>query len=94
MNMAVRQSCIDLMRRELPPETIETLRNHITADPDRWWRTHHFNFGMKFRNFMRDFGFGERQMEVDTLDDCYIQILEEIAELGPASDGVDWSKGF
>lgn len=42
----------------------------------RW----HFEQGMAVRNFLRDNGFGEKDLGVDNLDDVYIEIIELAVE--------------
>lgn len=37
----------------------------------------HFGFGMGVRNYLRNHGFGEKELEVDNLDDYYVAMVEE-----------------
>ena len=37
----------------------------------------HFTFGKNIRNMLRENGFSEKDLEVENLDDYYIQMLEE-----------------
>ena len=36
----------------------------------------HFTWGMAVRNLLRSGGFGEKELEVDNLDDYYVAIIE------------------
>ena len=47
--------------------------------PVKWG---HFGFGLHVRNWMRQNGFGERELGVvGSLDDVYVSFLEEAAEV-------------
>jgi hypothetical protein len=69
----------DYQEPEPTPEEplADILRRKVQADPKGWWIGHHFSFGMTMRNIMRQNGFGEKELEVDNLDDYYIPCIEE-----------------
>jgi hypothetical protein len=50
---------------------------------DEWWieNRYHFMGGMSLRNHLRSNGFGEKELQVENLDDYYIDILEEAVKL-------------
>jgi hypothetical protein len=62
----------------LSASDIETFRKRMAADPEGWpyqggW---HFAGGMAIRNLLRKLRFGEEQLGVANLDDCYVNLLE------------------
>ncbi len=55
----------------------DILRRKIAAKPKDWCVGHHFGFGMSIRNLMRSNGFGEQELEVDNLDDYYVEVIRD-----------------
>jgi hypothetical protein len=55
-------------------------KNYIAAaikhDPEEWWVTYHFFWGMGVRNLLREGGFTDDVMG-GNLDDFYVGLVEE-----------------
>lgn len=43
------------------------------------WALYHFGGGMAYRNWLRGQGFGERDFEIENLDNIYVELLKEAA---------------
>lgn len=60
-------------------EALQQVRDLHEENPDSWWAPYHFTWGMGFRNYLRDNGFGEEEFDVFNLDNIYVAIAEEAA---------------
>ena len=80
MIQEVKEQAI-LWAKDFLPQNVtdyNELVSAVTSDPDWYVKNRcHFEFGMWFRNKMRDAGFGEKQMKVDNLDDHYVEVVEK-----------------
>lgn len=54
----------------------DVIRAEHQKSPDEWWVGHHFFWGMGMRNLLRENGYGEKELEIGNLDDCYIELIE------------------
>lgn len=52
------------------------IRSAYESDPEHWICGHHFWWGMHFRNWLREQGWGEDYWPVHNLDCIYVQIIE------------------
>lgn len=63
--------------KEPDPTEEETLFDILKRKKREWWYGHHFQLGMWIRNMLRSNGFGEKELEVENLDDYYIDIVKD-----------------
>jgi hypothetical protein len=57
---------------------IDVVTEMIKNNPEEWWLGHHFGWGMSMRNLLREHGYGERELGLNsTLDDYYIAWIEQ-----------------
>jgi len=90
MDQEVAKSCVRWLRHWMSKQKIaeaddkqhvgtslaETIRKEYEKNPEEWWVGHHFQWGMQMRNLLRENGYGEKELGVGNLDDCYIELIE------------------
>lgn len=76
-----RRHAVDFVRSHLAPTLLADIKKEIEKDQEYWWVSQHFTWGVSFRNFLRQYGFGELNLRITDLDDYYLPILE-IATMG------------
>ena len=63
----------------------ESLINDIIrlykVNPDSWWAEHHFDWGMRVRNALRDGVCSDSILPSGNWDDYYVQMIELACEL-------------
>jgi hypothetical protein len=65
---------------------LNTLKEMLDKDPSRWWFSiYHLTLGMGIRNWLRDKGFGEKELGIENLDYIYVELMER-AILGKERD--------
>ena len=74
-----RQLAIEFLRGYFAdaPSTVQEIRVAIEKNPAEWWVVHHLAWGMGVRNLLRRNGYGEADLGVNNLDDCYAGLVEE-----------------
>jgi len=77
----LRNECVQFLKVHLKRESIDKIRQAIDNDPQEWWTEYHFGYGMYIRNFLRDNGFGEKDFNIDNLDDYCVGLVEEAVKL-------------
>lgn len=65
----------DYIAKATDRETLLSFLNAIYEDPESWWVQWHLHGSMGLRNYMREGGFGEKDMGVENLDDIYLPIF-------------------
>lgn len=77
MNNEVRQRAVEFLHKDFGGAVRAQIRYDIKCYPQNWWVSKHFTWGMAVRNHLRTHGFGEKEMDVENLDDYYISIVED-----------------
>lgn len=72
-----RDAAIAWIRSDLPEDTKDEIEQAIKEGPEEWFAKHHFFWGMAMRNALRTAGFGEEFFEIQNLDDCYVELVED-----------------
>lgn len=67
------------LRELIVGECLEAIQAQIRVNPQTWWTMHHFHWGMDVRNFLRQYGFGEKEFGIDNLDDYWVGLVEQAA---------------
>lgn len=73
----LRKEAVAMLRHELQG-VLPQVRASIMEDPQEWWVTHHFFWGMGVRNLLRKHGFTDDRMG-DNLDVFWVGLVEEAA---------------
>lgn len=81
LNPDRRQAAVDFVKKHVAEDVLLDVKTKIEKDREYWWVPYHMVWGMNFRNFLRQNGFGELNFGVTNLDDYYLPILE-IAVMG------------
>lgn len=76
-----RNKCLSWIREFFDDKLKMEIRQAHEERGDDWWVGLHFSWGMWMRNQMRTNGFGEKELGIGNLDDCYIKFVEEAVGL-------------
>lgn len=66
----------------LSAETVYEIRQAHQENPDTWWATSHFTWGMSIRNFLRDNVCTDENLPSGNWDDYYIPLVELACGIG------------
>lgn len=60
----------------LPQKDIDDIRDDYKKDPDTWWASVHFTWGMNIRNKLRDNVCLDGELPSKNWDDYYVRLIE------------------
>lgn len=87
-------TAIQLLRGYLTDTARAQIRQALEDDPD-WWLPIHHSWGRSIRNLLREAGYGERFLDVENLDDHYIDLVALAAADADESEFISdpWIRG-
>ena len=65
-------------------EAVRKMQRESNQDDSHDWihkNQLHFFWGMQMRNLMRENGFSEKEIDIDNLDDIYIECINEAVKI-------------
>jgi len=68
---------IILLSKKISAQDRVYMRRLQAANPNDWYVSQHFFGGMAVRNYLREYGFGEKYWPIWNLDDIYVFLLED-----------------
>lgn len=87
LNKEHEDNLIEIFKSSLSKEDILFYKKIISANPNGVWATaiteltpmgyHFFGGGMQVRNLFRQYGYTEKNLGIDNLDNVYIAIIEK-----------------
>lgn len=89
MKPEAREKALQILRDNLLDAVKAKVKEAYKKEPDDWWVSYHFSWGMGVRNLLRQKGASEKELGIDNLDDYYIVLVEQALGLedlnGPIS---------
>jgi len=72
-----RLPAIILLSKKISSQDRVYMKKLRDKNPDSWYISQHFFGGMAIRNYLREYGFGEKYWPIWNLDDIYVFLLED-----------------
>lgn len=72
----IADKSIEYLTAILPQKDIDDIRDDYKKDPDTWWASVHFSWGMSIRNRLRDNVCLDEELPSKNWDDYYVRLVE------------------
>lgn len=75
------EKSVSYLKSVFTESIIEDIVRYHKSNPDSWWAEHHFDWGMRIRNLLRDNVCLDNILPSGNWDDYYVQMIELACEL-------------